>query len=320
MGENSEMQDASAAEAMTKRPLRVLLAVDGSPSSAEARDLVASLAWPSGTTVTLLAAYTLPSLWFGEGMAAGEWLAEAEDELRDGAQAELETMAGPIEARGWNVERRAVMGRPASVIAATADEIDADLIVLGSRGRGTIGSMLLGSVSAEVAAEARQSVLVARGSGVTRLLVATDGSDCASVIPSILASWHAFQGLPTVALSIAPVDSPAMEFLTNLYTMGSEPVEERRATLVEGYADYAATMARRLTEAGLPAEHEGRSGDAAHGIIEAARDHRADLIVTGSRCLHGVDRLLLGSVARNVLLHAHASVLIVRPRRPRRDH
>ena len=316
MGETTESREASA-EHTTKRPMRILLAVDGSPSSIEARDLVAALAWPPGTTVTLVAAYTLPSLWFGEGMAAGEWLAEAEDELRKGTEAEVDTMAGAVEARGWNVERRAIMGRAASVIRSTADEIDADLVVLGSRGRGTIGSMLLGSVSGEVAAEARQSVLVARRASVTRLLVATDGSDCASVIPGTLASWGAFTGLPAVALSVAPVDSPAMEFLTNLYTMGSEPVEERRKTIAEGYADYATGMARALTDAGIPAEHEGRSGDVAHAIIEAARDHAADLIVTGSRCLHGVDRLLLGSVARNVLLHAHASVLIVRPRRPR---
>ena len=56
------------------------------------------------------------------------------------------------------------------------------------------------------------------------------------------------------------------------------------------------------------------TGDAAHEILTAARERQADLIVTGSRCLHGVDRWLLGSVARNVVLHADASVLIVRPK------
>ena len=49
-------------------------------------------------------------------------------------------------------------------------------------------------------------------------------------------------------------------------------------------------------------------------IIAAAEANKADLVVTGSRCLHGLDRWLLGSVARNVLLHATASVLILRRR------
>ena len=54
------------------------------------------------------------------------------------------------------------------------------------------------------------------------------------------------------------------------------------------------------------------SGDPAHEIIEAARDVGCSLIVMGSRGLTGLDRLLTGSVARNVLLHSPTSVLIVR--------
>ena len=53
-------------------------------------------------------------------------------------------------------------------------------------------------------------------------------------------------------------------------------------------------------------------GDPAHEIIRAAEDLRCNLIVMGSRGLTGLDRIRLGSVARNVLQHASASVLIVR--------
>jgi nucleotide-binding universal stress UspA family protein len=56
-----------------------------------------------------------------------------------------------------------------------------------------------------------------------------------------------------------------------------------------------------------------RTGHTAAEIIAAAENLGADLIVTGSRGLHGFDRLLLGSVARNVVHHASASVLVVRP-------
>jgi len=56
-------------------------------------------------------------------------------------------------------------------------------------------------------------------------------------------------------------------------------------------------------------------GDAAARIVETSERIGADLVVIGTRGLTGIDRLLLGSVARNVLLHSSASVLVVRPSR-----
>ena len=200
--------------------MHLVLALDGSPSSAQARDLVASRPWPAVTTVTLVAAYDLPTAWFAEGAGTGDWLGEAENALRQETEDSLASMAAPLEGRGQVIERRVVRGRAASVIRAVADEVGADLIVVGSRGHGQIGSMLLGSVSAEVAEQARQSVLVARAGVVSRLLVASDGSDGATMIPETLAGWGAFRGLPAVALSVAPVDSPAFKLLVTLYTLG----------------------------------------------------------------------------------------------------
>lgn len=295
--------------------MRMLLAVDGSASSVEARDLVASLPWPDGTSITILAAYHIPATWLADTAAVGgDWLVEAEDSLRRNAEDQLAALAAPLEGRSWQVERRVVPGRAASVILDAAEELAADIIVLGSRGRSGMASMLLGSVSAEVAERARCAVLVARGPLASRLVVATDGSECAGVIPDALEAWGAFRGLPAVALSVTPVDSPAFELMVTLYTLGSETLENQREELLRTHRGHAEALAARLSAGGIPAEATVRSGDAAHEIIRAAEAHRADLVVTGSRCLHGLDRWLLGSVARNVLLHTKASVLIVRRR------
>jgi nucleotide-binding universal stress UspA family protein len=298
--------------------MRLLLAIDGSPSSLRARDLVAALRWPKGSAVTMLTATSPPISFLTPEMAAGRWLELAEDSLQQQARAALAGHALPLANHEWTVEQRVTTGRPADVILGTADETRADLIVLGSRGHGRIRSMLLGSVSAEVADQAPQSVLVVRHDHISRVLVATDGTDCTMAIPDVLGGWDILRGLPAVALSVAPTSSAAFEMLVSLYTMGDKSVDLQREELLAQYESAAAEMARRLSEVGIPADAETRHGDVPHEIVEAVAAHRADLVVTGSRCLHGTDRLLLGSVARDVLTHTEASVLIVRPASLRR--
>jgi nucleotide-binding universal stress UspA family protein len=74
----------------------------------------------------------------------------------------------------------------------------------------------------------------------------------------------------------------------------------------------AADAAARLRDAGRTVEAEMRDGDAAGEIIAVAEHRGADLIVLGTRGRTGLTRLLLGSVARNVLSGSPVSVLIVR--------
>jgi universal stress protein A len=71
-------------------------------------------------------------------------------------------------------------------------------------------------------------------------------------------------------------------------------------------------MAQKLRDAGFRAEGQVARGEAREGIVEMAKEWRADLIVMGSRGRTGVSRLLLGSVAEFVARHAPCSVEIVR--------
>jgi nucleotide-binding universal stress UspA family protein len=293
--------------------MRIVLAIDGSPSSDQAARLVASLPWPSGTSIALLTVYEIPTAWLTEAViTTDDWLSGTERALRREADARMSTVAEAFEGRDVAIERHVVRGRAATAILATAAELGADVIVVGSRGHGPITSMLLGSVSAEVAAQAPCSVLVVRSDHVGRLLVGADGSDCAAIIPDVLADWATFTGLPATAVSVTPVDSPGFELLMGLYTLGSESMASQREDLQQRHRHHAEAMAERLSAIGIPARPEVRNGDPAHEIVAAATDSQADLVVTGSRCLHGVDRWLLGSVARDVLLHTAASVLIIR--------
>jgi nucleotide-binding universal stress UspA family protein len=78
------------------------------------------------------------------------------------------------------------------------------------------------------------------------------------------------------------------------------------------YTEIAESAAGRLRQAGLRASALAAQGDPAATIISIAEKSQADLIVLGTHGRTGLRRVLLGSVARNVMLHAHCSVLVVR--------
>jgi nucleotide-binding universal stress UspA family protein len=67
---------------------------------------------------------------------------------------------------GLHPQTELLVGDPVDEIVAFADSTNADLIVVGSHGRGPVTSALLGSVSRGVLAESRRPVLVARGAQV----------------------------------------------------------------------------------------------------------------------------------------------------------
>ncbi|MGH2401185.1 MAG: universal stress protein [Candidatus Limnocylindria bacterium] len=80
----------------------------------------------------------------------------------------------------------------------------------------------------------------------------------------------------------------------------------------------AAAAADQMVGLGWNAVAVARTGDPGRGIVEVGRDWQADLIVTGSRGIGTLHRLVTGNVAHDVPLHAHSSVLVVRGQVPAR--
>jgi nucleotide-binding universal stress UspA family protein len=295
-----------------KRGVKLLLAIDGSDPSLTARDLVAGLRWPAGTAVHLIGAYQVPVDWTGGVGSTMDWVGDAEDAVRDELTELLRTAGQPLSQAGLDVEGHVVRGRAPDAILTAAAELGTDLVVTGSRGRGQIPSMLLGSVATEVATHAPCPVLVARGAAISHAVVGTDGSSSANAILAWLERAGILHGVPTDAVAVAIPASPGFELMVGLYTLGGEPLAEQRRALQARHQSDAEAMAAQLSAIGIPAAAILRTGDPAREILATAAERGADLIVTGSRGRGGLDRLLLGSVARNILVHAHCSALIVR--------
>jgi nucleotide-binding universal stress UspA family protein len=78
------------------------------------------------------------------------------------------------------------------------------------------------------------------------------------------------------------------------------------------HREVASRAAAKLTAAGLTAEARAPQGDPRSVLLEEARNAHADLLVVGSHGRAGLERLVMGSVAAHVVVHAPCSVLVVR--------
>ena len=295
--------------------MRVLFATDGSRSADRARDLVARLPWPDGTRFCVVAALEPRGELFG-----APWLTAAPAEI-DSVESKLlrhadvtlddaeRTLGGPSR----TVERLTLRGRPASAIVEEARAWAADLVVLGSRGHGPIASMVLGSVSAEVVDQAPCPVLVVRDAEIASVVFAEDGSPGAARAARVLRTWPIFHDLPVDVVSVAETAVPwnagmAAGLYDEVMASYVHDVDAAR----EGTRALAHRSANQLQLAGIAAVPHLLEGDPAQEIVEFARARPHSLVVVGTRGHGGIARLVLGSVARNVLLHAPSSVLVVR--------
>ncbi len=294
--------------------MRALLAYDGSAGATEAVALAEAIPWPSDSVLRVVSVIE-PIITSTSGpWDRGAALAPELDAAITGyAHETLREVVERLAVSGRSVEGLVLRGRAASAIIDAARDLRADLVIIGSRGHGTIASLLLGSVSSEVVDHAPCPVLVARGTTLSQVVFATDESPSAQAAEAILAQWAIFDGAPIRVVSVADVVHPWTTGIAP--TMYRQVLDAYAADMRQAKQEHeraAADAAARLRDAGRVVEAEMRDGDAAGEIIGVAEQRGADLIVLGSRGRTGLTRFFLGSVARNVLSGSTVSVLIVR--------
>jgi nucleotide-binding universal stress UspA family protein len=215
----------------------------------------------------------------------------------------LDAIASPIlTGTGVDVEQRVVNDLAArGLLEASAD---ADLLVVGARGVGGFGALLLGSVSDHCLHHSTIPVAVVRpttraGDRPRRIVVGVDGSDAshralqwavdeARLRSASLCVVHAW--------SVAPVALPFVVDMTGVEE-AAKAILDRSLESVDT-SDLDPQISRQLT-----------LGGAGPALLDAAED--ADLVVVGSRGLGGFKELLLGSVSHRLALHARCPVVVI---------
>ena len=304
--------------------MRVMLATDGSESSTIAAELVGNIRWPVGTSIEVVRVLESPSL---EAAAVPE-ATQAPDlgsKAILAAQDDLIAVVEPLRKLGLKAAHAVLYGRPADALLERIERHRPDLLIVGNRGLSPLKRILLGSVSAELVDGSPVPVLVARRGTLDRVVVAVDGSDIASEAVSTVRRWPFLAATEVRTLSVAPTPSSGWP---GAHMAGRTVVAERDGIAVtEAVSDHAAIAADAATTlraVGFETHSEVLTGSPAHVIVAFAEEWDADLVIMGSHGRTGLARLLLGSVARNVLHHASCSVLVVRrhadPVRSRHAH
>jgi nucleotide-binding universal stress UspA family protein len=217
----------------------------------------------------------------------------------------LEQTGALVPATVPSIQRIHKIGNPAPIVLETIRSARADLVAVGSQGRGRLAELVLGSVSHRVVLHAPCAALLVRDDPGTirRVLLAVEGHEDSLRLCNWLHSHRFSQGVELSLLSAVPtipIGDSTTEFR---YDKWAAEMEQYARQLVDETAAALRTIYPVVTS---HIEH----GDPAHCIADAAR--QADLVIVGSHGWRGLEHFLLGSVSHAVLHKVSRPILVIR--------
>ena len=295
-------------------PTRILLATDGSKEAELATKTALKLAQQTGSELHVIHVLALPL----DTQDPSSFEPDVRRQLEKRTRARLEEMVRRIEISGGTVEGSHLrVGRPDAQIITQAEEMGAGLIVMGSRGFGSMRRALTGSVSDSVVRHAHCPVMVVLGEPTefpTKILLATDGSEEAELASSTAADLAKSTNSELHVVYVEPVsyvyemtewETYRADLPDKLEQASEELAESRLETQVQKMEEAGAQISGTHARVGFPDVE----------IVGLAGKVGAGLIVMGSRGRGPLKRALMGSVSDSVVRRSHCPVLVVRTER-----
>jgi nucleotide-binding universal stress UspA family protein len=231
--------------------------------------------------------------------------------------AEAEELVTAIRVRlglGTRDDIRLVEGSPQERLREAVDEDGADLLVVGSRGRGALQSAVFGSVSRSLVTSAHCPVVVvppglpdrsSESGGEASIVCGVDGSDHAVAAARLGADLAARLGFRLLVVHALP----------DLGAVVSYPGARSTAPPFSAQPDERDRHARRIIDAAVDA------AGAAEGIVEPGRPwdvlesvadrEGGELLLVAARGLSGVRAAMFGSVANEVVTSSRRPVVVL---------
>jgi nucleotide-binding universal stress UspA family protein len=311
------VMDAGMGGRGESRRTLVVVGVDGSPGSRAALVFALTTAAQRGADLEVVSSYPVNLVWTGglplEIPDTGAMRADIESrasELVDDVRRESSAAGVPgVDA----VDLRLVVSQGRAVPELLKRSERADLLVIGSRGRGAMRSALLGSVALHCTTHARCPVVVVHPftSAVQspRVVVGVDGSaESREALVAALGEASRTGAEVQVVAAYFPTD-----YWTDVTMVLVQSVEAIRADLQRRTEEFVTDVVAEQAAAGVVARVRMTisEGPAAEVLLQRATD--AQLLVVGTRGRGAIRGLLMGSVALHCAMHAPGPVLLVPP-------
>ncbi|MFJ6634877.1 universal stress protein [Streptomyces sp. NPDC091376] len=279
------------------RPIAV--GVDGSEGSLAAADWAADEAARRGTALRLVNA----TRWMEHQLQA---VKVSHEDRADEAEGVLDAVEERVRARrpGLTVTSHEIEDSPAKVLLAAGSE--AELLVMGSHGLGSVGGFIVGSVGQEVVGDAAGPVVLVRpggrdgadGADSRKVVLGLDVRDMRNELLEFAFAYAALHDLPLHIVHSRPAPFFHRHEAAAEAAAGSDADAAALSGAVRPFRDTFAAV--KVSEVSAP-------GRAADHLVDAARDAR--LVVVGRR--RAAKGSHIGSVTHAVMHHAPCPVAVV---------
>lgn len=304
--------------------MNILIATDGSEDAGNALNFLLRFPLPRKSKMTVLSVVDdiplLPAELDALNEVQVESLQLANQRLKQEAEELVTRESMRLREDGWPSDSMVRNGNPVNEVLRVAEEIDADLIVMGSHGVGMARRFLLGSVSERVLEHAHCSVMIVKSEAgkrkdeaaepgaerPRRIMLAYDGSDSSREALELCASLPLEQDSEVSAIYVMPLITAyrqdVRQHINSIWLEKERVMREELENAVRSCSWTTPDVSTQVREAANVSEE----------ILNAAEQAGADMIMFGCKDKSAVRRFLLGSITRRLSRYAKCTVWAVR--------